>query len=302
MTDTPFESAAPAEPVVAPVPDAAPPPTAAGAGGAAAPPDWIAGLDDAGRQLATTKGWKTPADALASYSQLEKTLGAEKLALPAKRADGARDLAAWDGWTALGRPERPDDYRFPAPEGAEPAPLDQALQQALRPALHQAGLAQWQLDKLAEAYTGFTAELEATAEQAAASDRRALEQEWGQAFDANLALANRAYRLAFGEDLDAVRQLQLAGGKYLLDDARVARAFARLGAAMAEDGELGDGAPAPGQPTTPSAALAEIERIRGEAWENPKHAYNDASHPEHGALHERMLALYRIANARGASR
>lgn len=111
----------------------------------AAPSSWIDGLDADHRRVAELKGWKTPGDAVKGYAHLEKALGADKLALPAKGADGNRDFAAWDGWAQLGRPAKADDYRFA--NGADP------LAAAMRPALHAAGLAQWQVDKISGAFT-----------------------------------------------------------------------------------------------------------------------------------------------------
>jgi hypothetical protein len=266
------------------------------------PGDWLAGLDDGARQVAQAKGWKTPGDAIASYAHLEKALGAEKLALPPKDKDGGRDFSAWDGWSRLGRPETPDDYRFEPIDGREFSAADQAFHAALRPALHKAGLAPWQLAELNAAFNGYTRSLEERSDRAAAADRAALEKDWGGDFETRIALADRVVRLAFGDDLDDARRIRLADGRFLLDDARLARAFARVGALIGEDGALVEGAARPGLPATPAAARAEIDRIRGEAHENPKHAYNDRNHPEHRALHERVLELYRIAEPSGTTR
>jgi hypothetical protein len=288
----PGGGSAPAAPATPPAGGAASPPPAAPS---AASPDWIGGLDPAQRGLVEAKGWKTPADALGSYANLEKALGADKLALPPKGKDGNRDFAAWDGWQALGRPDKPDDYAFAVPEGREFTGLDDRLISTMRPALHKAGLAQWQVDTIREAFRQNALAIEADAAKAAEADRAALAKEWGQDFDRQIEVANRAVRAVFGEDLEAVKTILLADGRFLLDDARLARGFARLGALLGEDGALAEGRSAPGMPATPAAARAEIERIRGEAFENPKHAYNDAKHPEHQALHERVRQLYRVA-------
>jgi hypothetical protein len=263
---------------------------------------WCEHATGAGGDMLDLVAAKTPGDAIASYAHLEKALGAEKLALPPKDKDGGRDFSAWDGWSRLGRPETPDDYRFEPIDGREFSAADQAFHAALRPALHKAGLAPWQLAELNAAFNGYTRSLEERSDRAAAADRAALEKDWGGDFETQIALADRVVRLAFGDDLDDARRIRLADGRFLLDDARLARAFDRVGALIGEDGALVEGAARPGLPATPAAARAEIDRIRGEAHENPKHAYNDRNHPEHRALHERVLELYRIAEPSGTTR
>lgn len=57
--------------------------------------------------------------------------------------------------------------------------------------------------------------------------------------------------------------------------------------------------PAPALPATPEAAQTEIDKIYQEARGDPKHPYNDRKHPEHAALHKRMLDLFTAANPDG---
>lgn len=267
---------------------------AAGASGETAGLDWISTLDDAGRQIVTAKGWKVPGDVITGYANLERLLGADKVVLPPKDANGNRDLSKWDGWAALGRPETPDAYEFKLPDGRQATDADKAFHAALRPALHQAGLAPWQLDVINAAYNGFSGQLDQAADAAAADAKAALQREWGGQFPAQMDLANRAARAIFGGDLDAATQVRLADGRFLLDDAGLARALAKIGAAMGEDATLAGGRSQPGA-LTPAAADAEIKRLRGEAFGNPKHPINDRHHPEHRAIHERLMALSAIA-------
>jgi len=259
--------------------------------------DWTSGLDDAGKQLLSVKGWKTPADAIKSYSNLEKALGSDKLPLPPAGKDGARDFKTWDGWAKLGVPETPDAYTFTPPEGRPFTPADEAFQASMRPALHAAKLAPWQAEILAGAMNQQTAGLEAAAAALKEQGTAALRKEWGGAFDAKLDLANRAARQMFGGDLPDATQVRLADGTYLLDNPSLAKAFAALGEQLAEDTTSPGAGPASGgMPTTPDAARAEIQRIRGESHNNPKHPYWDVQHPEHKALHVRMSNLYAFAD------
>jgi hypothetical protein len=53
--------------------------------------EWYSGLPEETRGLAEVKGWKSPADAIQSYANLEKMLGADKagrgLVMPKEDAD-----------------------------------------------------------------------------------------------------------------------------------------------------------------------------------------------------------------------
>lgn len=269
---------------------------------AASVPDWTSTLDDAGRQLVQAKGWKTPVDAIASYANLEQLVGVEKLPLPPKGADGNRDFANWDGWSQLGVPETPDAYSFKLPEGRAATPADEAFHQALRPGLHAAKLAPWQVDILNETWNSYKASFDAVADKAAAEAKATLQREWGpDRYPAEMDLANRAVRQVFGADLAGATQVRLADGRYLLDDVGMAKAFAKLGELLGEDQTIegGAGGSSTGMAMTPAAADAEIKRIRGEAYGNPKHAVNDKNHPEYDTIHDRLLDLSRIAGKAG---
>lgn len=269
----------------------------------AAPASWDAALPPEQRQLVTTKGWKSPADVLASYAQLEGTLGRDKVALPGKDAK-PEDWASV--WNKLGRPEKPEGYDlsgFKAPDGM---PWNADAQQAMVSRLHGLGLTQQQLAGAFQAYAeiqggAFQGMQQATA-QAAETATAELRREWGAGYDANIELANRAVKAAFGDKLDDAKQMRLADGTFLLDNPVIARAFASLGGRMAEDADLagargGGGANAV---RTPDQAKAEIQRIRSAAASDPKHAYVDPSHPEHKALQARMNELYALAAGGGS--
>ncbi len=74
------------------------------------------GLDAHLGQLVAQKGWRSAKDVLTSYQNLERLVGADKLALPARDAGPE----AWAPvWEKLGRPTDATGYSFAAPhEGA----------------------------------------------------------------------------------------------------------------------------------------------------------------------------------------
>ncbi len=277
---------------------------AAASGAATATTDWVAALEPDLRAAVETKGYKSPADVAKAYFSLEKTIGLDKVPLPAKDKDGKRDWSKFD-FGALGRPEKPvageGGYAFRLPEGqAEPSPTDKALQAHMAPLLHKAGLAQWQLDILAEGLNGFGAQAlqqgQAAITQSLERATAELKAELGTAFDAKRDLANRALKAAFGDQLEAATRLKLDDGSFLLDHPLMFRALARIGESLhQEDGALPGGKGGSGFASTPDGAKAEIEKIMEEAKSNPKHPYLDPAHPEHVVLQQRVLDLYRVA-------
>ena len=101
--------------------------------------------------LVTTKGWKSPDDALKSYAELEKFRGAPAdrlLVLPDKPdAPEWADVRKRVGWAA---PEKPEDYGIKPAEGF---PEDYA--KAIATAAHKAGIPKSALEALVSANDEF---------------------------------------------------------------------------------------------------------------------------------------------------
>lgn len=310
-------SGAPAGPPPSPAPRAPAPPGSIPAdpafqqAGAAAPPDpahitasgaasgtasWADALGEEQRALVQAKGWKSPADALESYRSLEKTLGQDKVALPPLQEDGSRDFTDWEGFAKLGRPETPEDYRFTLPEGTQLSDADRALQEALRPHLHKAGLTQQQLDLLTPAFSAANQSILAAfadeVEQQNAAAAAELRHVWGSGYDAKMAQAQQVVAHFGGAELAAELNDSVLGSH-----PKLALALQRIGAAIGETGPLPAGQAAPSG-LTPASAQMEIDRIMAAAARDPKHPYMDRLHPEHQAMQQRMSQLFQVA-ARG---
>ncbi len=257
-----------------------------------AAPDWRVTLPEDVRPLAQAKGWKSPAEALKSYAHLERLVGADKIALPPKDAQGNRDWSKWDGWSAIGRPEAPDKYAFRMPEGHSTTNDDRAFQTHMAPLLHKAGLAQWQVDLLAQGLESFGHQqregLSRQTQQTYAASVQELQRDWGAAFDRHLDLANRAVRQFGGPDL--VRALSAAG---LGHHPAVVRAFARMGATLAEDSGLPAGAAGGGA----GSARAEIQRLKADPQFQT--AFLNRLHPGHEQAMSKMLSLQAQASVGG---
>lgn len=265
-------------------------PGAGAAGGAGGSPDWTSTLDDGARQIVTIKGWKTPADAIRGYGELEKTVGADKIALPGKDAKPAD----WDNvWGRLGRPESADKYVLPKPATGDYSDGDKSFQAQILPALHKAGVTQRQLEAIAPAWNELMTQQGKTLDTFASTFRDKsttdLTKEFGgeQGFKTNTDLANRAFTQVFGaEGVKALTQTRLMDGSYLADNPLLIRAFAKLGAGMQEDGGLVEGNVA-----AAGSAQTDLAKIYAAAGADPKHAYNDPKNPEHQAMQDKVFAL-----------
>jgi hypothetical protein len=124
-----------------------------------------------------------------SYRNAEKLLGGEKLVLP----KDASDQAGWDAlYNKLGRPEKPDGYKIPLPEGSAGGEFEAWA----RNTFHGAGLTQTQAELVGNKFNEMMAQTiakdEAEAKQQAAQERVAIEKEWGADFKANEEIARRA--------------------------------------------------------------------------------------------------------------
>ena len=165
---------------------------------------WHAALNEDNRRLVENKGWKSPDEALKSYSELDEYRG-RSVALP---GDDATD----EDWRAfrhkLGTPKAAEAYEFEGNEGA-----DEAALQSLKGIFLEVGLDQRQAGalygRLSESYAQ-----SAQAQQAAVAEARqnamgeakmALIDAWGNedgsAFKRNMEAARRAVTELGGDEL-----------------------------------------------------------------------------------------------------
>jgi hypothetical protein len=156
--------------------------------------DWkTSGLDDGTLAFVNEKQWKGPAEAIGSYRQLESAFGVppERLIkLPAPRDAG--DPKVWEPiWKQLGRPESPDKYVVPLPEGDTGE-----FANVMKPIFHKAGLSQSAVTAIATEFNAHVAAQQQAQQQAAeaknTAEIAALKQGWGAEYDAKAAIVDRA--------------------------------------------------------------------------------------------------------------
>lgn len=268
------------------------------AGNPAAPaPAWYApeGIDPNTStqlgELVKAKGWKGPADALLSYQNLEKVFGADKAGrtiLAPKSDDDA------DGWSAvynrLGRPETPDKYGLPVPEGD-----DGSFATAAAPVLHELGLTTRQAKGLAEWWNkASAARVEAEGEsfsKASEAEYASLRGEWGAAASQNEELAKRAvlkFSKEAGLDEGSFDAMERAIGT-----AKVMKLFHAIGAQFREADFVASDAPSSGA-LNPSQAKNKVASMFADKEFMARYMHQD-QRIRQSAIEE-MMNLNRMAN------
>jgi len=176
---------------------------------AAAPNPWD-GLDDDGKKFVETRGFKTPADALAAL----------------------REHAA---------PEKPDGYQLPTPEGADPE-----FGKTVSSWFHEAGLSQKQAAMVAEKWNTHAAAIQqqmaqedqqraTDAEAKATRESESLTREWGETNAAQRELAKRAYSTYLPGVDQATKDALAKTLQEKVGYAATMKMWASIGAHLAED-------------------------------------------------------------------
>lgn len=218
---------------------------------------WYQSFPDEVRGLVETKGWQTPVDAITSYANLEKFLGADKagrgLVLP-------KDDAAADEWNQvydrLGRPKSPDQYKLPIPQGD----TGEFAQKAAK-VFHEAGLNTKQAEALASWWNQTQQEMAGFQQQSLLQNSEAemaqLQQEWGKDFDANIEAGRRAARQV-GMNADMIEKMEAAiGTKQTME------LFYKFGKGLSEDTFV-DGQGNRGFGVSPEAARVRISQLKAD--------------------------------------
>ncbi len=245
---------------------------------------WYGGFEDELRGYAENKGFKTPQDALKSYRELEKLMGADKagrtVLLPKDESD-VETMAAL--LKRLGHPEKADDYGIKAPEGLGDEFAKSAAEQ-----FHKLGLTKKQARELSEWWNSRQKErMEAMQrDMSAASEKELadLKKEWGKAYNENVELARRAGK-KFGIDEATFDAMEKSVGSRKLIEL-----MHKIGSSIGEDKAAGIDGSTPSGAMTPSAARAKIDALKQDKAFVDKYLNKDAS-----AMAE-MQKLFKFAN------
>lgn len=216
--------------------------------------NWWDKIEDADlKGYVQNKGWKDPTELATGYKNLEKLLGGEKLPMP----KGADDAEGWGRvYDALGRPKSAEEYKL-TPDGEQASDFTKAAASKF----HELGISQQQAEKLAAWYNemGMNAQQQVTqqASQKVEADLGALKQEWGQAWDENINLGQRAAR-EFGLD-----QAKLSAIENAMGTKDMLQFMARIGRGLTEHTFEG-GKTTQSFGMTPEAARERIGALRND--------------------------------------
>lgn len=214
-----------------------------------------------------------------SWLNAQRMIGADKIPMPQTDEDWGNVYAR------LGRPEDITGYEVSAPEGVE---LNAELQESFLTKAHEIGLSNKQVQEIsawqfAQSQAGQDASN--TADESALNEKvTALKSEWGQAFDQNAGIAQRAIaEFATDADKDFLNNATIDGVK-VGDHPVMAKLFHNIGKSMMESGKLeGDGRESAMTPQ-------DIEDKRNTLMNNP--AYTDRKHPEHKQVARQVQQLF----------
>jgi hypothetical protein len=241
-------------------------------------PDWLTGLNDQVKGYATNKGWKSPAEVLDSYQNLEKLVGAPQdkiIKLP-----GDDDKDGWNSvYSRLGRPQTPEEYKLDVPkEGGDPEFAKWAAGN-----FHELGLSAKQGQTLAAKFNEYAAGMKAAQDAALIQKldqgQVTMKKEWGAAFEQNVKVASKAAR-EFGVSPEVIDKIENAIG---YDG--VMKLFHSIGSKIGESsfvqGNVAGGA------LTPDQAKAKISALQQDnGWVKKYTAGDLGAREEMSRLHQ----------------
>lgn len=224
--------------------------------------DWKGlNLDPSLQNVVEAHQWKSPVELLGSYTNLQKAMGIKSgnpnrvVILP-----GEKDPPeAWnDVYSKLGRPEKPEEYGLPVPDGQPKELAEQAAKW-----FHELGIPKGAAVKLAERWNAMVGEkmttTQAAKNEAVTKEVDGLKAEWGADYNANTALVDKAAE-AFGVD-----QAILSALKDAMGPAKAMKFFHAIGSKLGVEGKYieGQGSGATLN-MTPAQAQAEMARLRSD--------------------------------------
>lgn len=249
------------------------------AAASAAPVGFFDSLPEDLRAEPSLRNFTDPVSLAKSYVHAQRMIGADKIPLPGK---SATDEEWRQVYRRLGAPE--DAKAYDIKLGANVMGDNEI--EAFRAAALEAGLNNRQAGRIAqfiEASVNQAREAQgSSADSVRQEGEQELRQEWGQAFDQKIALANRAATTFLGST-ELLDTIELSDGRLLGDHPAIVKMFANLAAEIGEDRLLGESTELVMTPADAKQKIGEITRQGTPYW--------DKLHPEHREYVEEALRL-----------
>ena len=244
----------------------------------AAPVSFLDSLPEDLRNEPSLRTFTDPGSLAKSYVNAQRMIGADKIALPGKSATSEE----WrEVYQRLGAPTDANGYEFdgdiPLEENYLNSFREHALSAGLRPSQ-----ANEMMNFVRSTIQGMNENMSQGAEQARFAAEQELRQEFGQAFEQRLELAQLAAQNLLG-DTNVFDEIQLSDGRMLGDHPEIIRMFSSLASQIGEDNLAGETTELVMTPEEASRQIAEMTRRDG--------PYFDKMHPEHDTYVQEVLRL-----------
>lgn len=232
--------------------------------------DWRAALPKELQEDASLKKYKSVSDLASGYKNAQKIIGGPKIPVPTENTTEAEWM---DIYRKLGVPEKVDEYSVKFKEGAT---IDPKFGDNFKATAHKLGVLPKQAQALAEWFSdiNMNATVEATKLKDASFTKtvESLKSTWGDAFDMNVARANKVVSSIGGPEMvEHFKSLGLGG------DEKTMVFLAKLGETIYKEDKI-IGGNASGTPVlTPAETKASINKIMGDK----NHPYHLKDHPAH---------------------
>ena len=256
--------------------------------------DWRAELPDDIRDHASLKDLDGVGALATKLIAAEGTIGRDKVVVPTKTSS---DQERRDFYTAIGCPEKADGYEMPTENMPENMPLDEAQAKAFLEFAHQQGITKQTVAALirydANRHATAIADFEKTQTKERAEAETTLKNDFGAAYDQNIALAKRAIDELGSESLSKALTESGFG-----DHPDMVKMMAKVGKFIAEDSIVGDGPRS--FELSPDDAKAAIAAKRMD--KDFMDVYNDKTGTKlgHKTAVAEMEGLYKIAYPKAA--
>ena len=215
---------------------------------------------EAHKATVEAKGWKTPDDALTSYSALEQIFGADKAGRTIIRPKDEKDAAGIEAYNkALGIPKDVAGYKVP--DTLKDDPLVKAFAESSLKAGMPAGSFEKVLPEVMAAADALAAKETEAAQAAEALKLDGLKAEWGAKFDYNTEMAKRAASVlpaAANLSPEDAKQVQDA----VLGSASIRKLFAKIGEQLLTEGQFVEGMKGGEFSANKQAVKAKVDKLR----------------------------------------
>ena len=244
----------------------------------AAPVSFLESLPEEIRNEPSLRTFTDPATLAKSYVSAQRMIGADKIAIPSSSAtaDDWREV-----YTKLGAPTEANQYEL-----GKDIPLEDSYVNSFREYAFNAGLngqqANVMMDFVKSAVNDMNENFSQGAEEAQYAAEQELRQEFGQAFEQRLEVAQLAAKQLLG-GTEMFDEIKLADGRMLGDHPDIIRMFSNLATQIGEDNIEGSPTEMIMTPEEANRQLADITRLDG--------PYGDRMHPQHDEYVQTALRL-----------